>query len=107
MDNVPDEMVLEDCGGQMLPGSSGVRFRGWTFEVARDAILNTTKRNELSDQLGHDLACDVPMLPEAVFGANFLKITHEASGACVSFGAQASLAVGVHGAGCWVLPCTW
>ena len=85
------------AGSAPLPNV--VSAKGWRFESASGPILNTSERDDLVGRLnerardaeGHST---VPPLPEAIFGHNFLTLTHELSGRAFHFDVDGALS-------CW------
>ncbi|ETW10506.1 hypothetical protein, variant 1 [Aphanomyces invadans] len=78
---VPDEVVGAHGSKRCF------RHRGWIFESFKTVALGTEERTQLSEQ------CEVPCipLPEIVYGDNYLRLTHEASGWAVTFNAKDAL----------------
>lgn len=69
--------------------------KGWRFENKTGPILSTSERKTFTEQLASDCApLTVPALPEAVFGGNWLTITHEC-GQTFNFDAKGAIS-------CWV-----
>ena len=84
-------IVPEDFGGESL--ENGIRMHGWKFETSEGAIVNTAELASLKKRLHEQAGTDdpLPRLPEAVFGKNSLKMTHEPSGYTLSFDAEGAL----------------
>ena len=83
--------TAEDFGGTTLP--NGIRFHGWRIETAEGPIASAAELKVLKQRLVDCTSTDAPLpkLPEAIFAANKLSMTHEASGAQISFDAEGAL----------------
>ncbi|KAL4446807.1 hypothetical protein ABPG77_008051 [Micractinium sp. CCAP 211/92] len=80
-----DERAVKAAGGSVLEGGNGVRVGGWVISSHKGPITADAELEALKAELGTLAA------PEQFYGENYLRLTHEASGTCISFTALDAL----------------
>lgn len=80
-----DENAVKLAGGTVLEGGNGLRVGGWVISSHKGPITTDAELEAVKTSLGALAA------PEQFYGHNYLRLTHQATGASVSFTALDAL----------------
>ncbi|KAL4434081.1 hypothetical protein ABPG75_000522 [Micractinium tetrahymenae] len=80
-----DDRAVKAAAGSVLEGGNGVRVGGWVISSHKGPITADAQLEGIKAELGTLAA------PEQFYGENYLRLTHEASGTCISFTALDAL----------------